>query len=224
MGTVQAYIQGLEQGSINKNCTFIPITAYPISTTGPNPDGSFNYTRIITYQALDGTTYTIKITYQAFLSMKPPKIIVKEWKTLNNTVVELFYGVISCSIDLICWIGTHVFMISVFGKISVIGSVAAIIYDAAKGEWFGVALDVLSLGLGFGVNFNFWNTVCLTLGISSMNAIYLMAFCGALAAAIPAGLLTYYLLKIAGLSEQEAVIGGLVVGGLVFIIILILVL
>jgi hypothetical protein len=77
MQTVQGYIQGLEQGSIQQNCTFIPITAYPISVAGPNPDGSFNYTRIITYQTLDETTYTIRTIYQAFLSMKPLKIIHK---------------------------------------------------------------------------------------------------------------------------------------------------
>jgi hypothetical protein len=54
MGTVQAYIQGLEQGSINKNCDFIDIRA-----TGTTWDsGEQALERTVTYIALTGKYYT----------------------------------------------------------------------------------------------------------------------------------------------------------------------
>lgn len=55
MGTVQAYIQGLEQGSITKNCTFIDIrgTSYYFWE-----NNILKQKQMVTYQALNGKYYT----------------------------------------------------------------------------------------------------------------------------------------------------------------------
>jgi hypothetical protein len=55
MGTVQGYIQGLEQGSINKNCTFIDIrgTGYYFWE-----NNKLKQKQMVTYKALNGKYYT----------------------------------------------------------------------------------------------------------------------------------------------------------------------
>jgi hypothetical protein len=62
MGTVQAYIQGLFGGSIDRNCTFIPITIYPLQIV-VCPNGNINYTTTIQYVDNRGNTQNIRRTY-----------------------------------------------------------------------------------------------------------------------------------------------------------------
>jgi hypothetical protein len=59
MRTVQAYIQGLEQGSINKNCTFITIMATPSVHTVE--DGKHTLTRMVSYLNYMGEYFTTVI-------------------------------------------------------------------------------------------------------------------------------------------------------------------
>jgi hypothetical protein len=222
MGTAQAYIQGLEQGGINKNCTFIPITAYPISTTGPNPDGSFNYTRIITYQALDGTTYTIKITYQAFLSMKPPKIFISAWKgPPSNPKVEYAIELTMNAGNLVCYFAEYILLLPV-DKISIVVNIMSLGYDIYTQNWVMACIDaaILFVSLGVGQSVLAWIFAKIGIEMAVLSTLVgVTAFLGALIAAFFIG---YFVGKLIGLNEVGSILLGLgfVIG---FIIIIILI-
>ena len=225
MQTVQGYIQGLEQGSITKNCTFIPITAYPISVAGPNADGSFNYTRTITYQALDGTNCTITETYRTLPNLKYSEIILRVAKP--GVQIEYVIGLTSSSAQLVVWYGKYIAMLPAFGPISVTVDLITLGYDVAKGDWQMVILDIATMAIDTaGVNFGVMNSLCLYFGWSSINAIYLMAFSAAVISGILAGLFFYNLALLCGADVGTAriigIIAGIAVGAIAFYLILIL--
>jgi hypothetical protein len=148
MGTVQGYIQGLEQGSIRQNCTFIDIRAYPISVAGPNPDGSFNYTRTITYRTLDGKTFNVSKTWIAFLSMRSAKIVVSVL-TAGVPCIEVVKLTLNVGIeggDIFCFYKGTIRMISpaMYSKIGWTFAVLGTVVDAATGDWLGVGIDAVS--------------------------------------------------------------------------------
>jgi len=79
MGTVQGYIQGLEQGSIQQDCTFIDIRAS--ATTWDS--GEQALIRKVTYQAPNGKYYTTVTKIQGDIYGTGPKEI--EFRVFEGT-------------------------------------------------------------------------------------------------------------------------------------------
>jgi hypothetical protein len=102
MQTVQAYIQGLEQGSIRQNCTFIDIRASAVQFLWV--DGEPALQRTITYRAMNGEYYTFEETHSGDLNgpgLKKFKVEIWEGsgtfqKAIHIVAITMsIYGLIS---------------------------------------------------------------------------------------------------------------------------------